>query len=256
MSEVPVFEAGGYRYIKAVFQYSGGVAAQPGYEIERARFARPLCLGDAYGAVERHLKSLGRPSTAFAACELRSPEPFSEQGFYDFNRIYVKTLERWGIYRDGDQPVNPVARTNVCPMYNKPAEPVMYAFSYTVPTARTGSAGRGSFILAGGGDRRARGKTPEETIVRYNDTSPEGLREKVEYVVEEMERRLHLLGFSWKDAVSTQLYTVQNIGHLIGEVLAARGAGEGGLAWTYARPPVIGLEYEMDVRGPAREIVI
>ena len=72
----------------------------------------------------------------------------------------------------------------------------------------------------------------------------------------EMERRLTLLGFSWKDAVTTQVYTVQNIGHLVGEVLAARGACEGGLVWTYSRPPVIGLEYEMDVRGAAREIVI
>ena len=254
MSDVPVFEAGGYRYIKAVFQYSGGVAAQPGFEIERARFATPLRLADAYAAVEAHLKALGRPSAAFAACELRSPEPFTEQGFYDFNKVYVQTLERWGIYKGGEQPVNPVARTNVCPMYNKPAEPVMYAFSYTVPAR--GSASRGSFITAGGGERRDSGKPREEGIVRYNDTSPEGLREKVAYVVSEMERRLTLLGFSWKDAVTTQVYTVQNIGHLVGEALAARGACEGGLVWTYSRPPVIGLEYEMDVRGAAREIVI
>jgi len=65
-----------------------------------------------------------------------------------------------------------------------------------------------------------------------------------------------LLGLSWKDAVSTQAYTVQNIGHLVGEALAARGACEGGLVWYYARPPVVGLEFEMDVRGAARELVI
>jgi hypothetical protein len=253
MSEVPVFEAGGYRYIKAFFQYSGGVAAQPGYEIERARFAKPLRLADAYAAVEAHLKALGRPTTAFAACELRSPDPFTEQGFYEFNKVYVQTLARWGIYEDGEQPVNPVARTNVCPMYDKPAEPVMYGFSYTVPSA----ASRGSFIISGSGERRAGpGRTPQESALPYGDTSPEGLREKVEYVVAEMERRLTLLGFSWKDAVTTQAYTVQNIGHLVGEVLAARGACAGGLVWTYARPPVVGLEYEMDVRGAAREIVI
>ena len=70
--DVPVFEPGGYRYIKAFFQYSGGVAAEPGYEIERARFGKPLRLADAYPAVEAHLQALGRPSTAFAACELRS----------------------------------------------------------------------------------------------------------------------------------------------------------------------------------------
>src|SRR5438045_189783 len=64
------FEPGGYRYIRGVFQYSAGVAAQPGFELERARFARPLSLVQGFAAVEAHLKSLGRPSTAFAACEL------------------------------------------------------------------------------------------------------------------------------------------------------------------------------------------
>ena len=44
---VETFAAGNYRYIKAVFQYSGGVAAEPGYEIERVRFAKPLPLNDA-----------------------------------------------------------------------------------------------------------------------------------------------------------------------------------------------------------------
>ncbi len=253
--ELPVFQAGNYRYIKAVFQYSGGVAAEPGYEIERTRFAKPLPLADAYAAVEAHLKSLGRPTTAFAACELRTPEPFTEQGFIDFNKVYVTTLERWGIYQGGDQPVNPVARTNVCPMYEKPAEPVMYAFSYTVPAQR-GAASRGSFIVSGGGEAGTTGKTYRERTVRFGDTSPEGLREKVAFVFAEMERRLKLLGFSWNDAITTQAYTVQNIGHLVGEIMAAQGATRGGLVWYYARPPVIGLEYEMDVRGAARELVI
>ena len=253
--DAPVFEAGNYRYIEAVFQYSGGVAAEPGYEIERARFARPLPLADSYAAVEAHLKSIGRPTTAFAACELRTPEPFTDQGFIDFNKVYVKTLERWGIYKDGDQPVNPVARTNVCPMYDKPTEPVMYAFSYTV-AAQRGSSSRGSFIVSGGGEARSTGKTYQERTVRLGDTSPEGMREKVGFVFAEMERRLKLLGFSWDAAVTTQAYTVQNIGHLVGEMMAAQGATRGGLVWYYARPPVIGLEYEMDVRGAARELVL
>jgi hypothetical protein len=253
MADVAVFEAGGYRYIPAVFQYSGGVAAERGYEIERARFAKPLPLARAFTTVEAHLRAIGRPTAAFAACELRSPEPFTEQGFHDFNKAYVTTLERWGIYTGGDAPVNPVARTNVCPMYGRPAEPVMYAFSYTV-AAKDGA--RGSFITSGGGESRLQGKTHSERIVRLNDTSPEGLREKVTSVVAEMERRLAALGFSWKDAVTTEAYTVQNIGHLVGEVLASRGACEGGLVWTYARPPVVGLEYEMDVRGAAREIML
>lgn len=250
MSSVIVFKEGGYRYLKAVFQYSSGVAAEPGFEIERARLYKPLPLAEGFAAVEAHLKALGRPSTAFAACELRSAQPFSEQGFHDFNREYVKTLARWGIYKDE---VNPVARTNVCPEYDKPAQPSLYAFSYTVPAA---SAKRGSFIIAGGGDRRGGTGSPAELIVRYGETTPDAMREKVRYVVAEMERRLAALGFSWKDALSTQAYSVQDIGALVGPEIAARGAAGGGLSWHFARPPVIGLEYEMDVRGAARELVI
>src|SRR5204862_4728443 len=110
MSEVIVFAPGGFRYIKSVFQYSAGAATEPGFEIHRARLARPLPLAEGFRAAERHLAAQGRPATAFCACELRSPEPFSEQGFIDFNRGYVQTLERWGLYKEG---INPVARTDV-----------------------------------------------------------------------------------------------------------------------------------------------
>lgn len=250
MSEVIVFKEGGYRYIKAVFQYSSGVAAEPGYEIERARLAQPLPLAAGFAAVEAHLKALGRPSTAFAACELRSPAPFSEQGFLDFNREYVQTLERWGLYRDG---INPVARTNVCPEHDRPAAPALYAFSYTLPVAQ---ARRGSFIIAGGGEARGGPGTFAERTVRHGETTPDAMREKLRFVVAEMEERLAALGFSWKDAVSTQAYTVQDIGALVGPELAARGAAAGGVEWHFARPPVVGLEYEMDVRGAARELLL
>ena len=250
MTDTVVFVPGGYRYIPAVFQYSGGVAAEPGFEIERARFMKPLPLAEAFTAIESHLASIGRPTTAFAQCELRSPAPFTDQGFVDFNKHYVGTLERWGIYNDG---VNPVARTNVCPMYDAPAEPSLLAFSYTVPVTNTR---RRTFTLSGGGDAHDGSQPYRERIVRSGDTSPEGLREKVVFVIEEMERRLKALGFGWQDAVTTQAYTVQNIGHLVGEELGRRGAIAGGLVWYYVRPPVIGLEYEMDVRGAARELIL
>ena len=258
MAEVIVFKSGGYRYIKAGFQFSSGVAAEAGFALERARLARPLALAAGFAAVEAHLAALARPSTAFAACELRSAEPFSEQGFEDFNREYVKTLARWGIYRDG---VNPVARTNVCPRYDKPREPVLYAFSYTVPA----DSRRGSFIIAGGAEVRGGPNGPKKPgeeqnyaarTVRYGETSADALREKVRYVVELMEGRLKALGYGWADAITTSAYTVHDIGALIGPEIAARGAAAGGLAWHLARPPVQGLEFEMDVRGAAREIVL
>ncbi len=249
MSDVVVFKPGGYRYIKAGFQFSSGVAAETGFEIERARLLRPLPLSAGFAAVEAHLSALGRPSTAFTACELRSAEPFTEKGFEDFNREYVKTLARWGIYRNQ---ANPVARTNVCPYYDKPREAVLHAFSYTVPA----SSQRGSFIVAGGAEVRGGPEGYAARTVRYRESSPQALLEKVRFVVELMEQRLKVLGFSWKDAVSTQAYTVHDIGVLVGPEIAARGAGGGGLAWHFARPPVVDLEFEMDVRGAAREIVL
>lgn len=250
MGNSVLFEAGGYRYEPSVFQYSAGVAAEPGFELERVRFRLPLPLAEAFAAVEAHLGRLGRPTTAFAGCELRSPDAFTDQGFKDFNRLYVSTLERWGLFRND---VNPVARTNVCPAYRKPAVPSMAAFSYTVPTDDRKSR---SFVLSGGGDARPGSAPYNERIIRLNDTSPEGLREKVLFVINEMQRRMTTLGFDWADATSTQAYTVHNIGHLVGELLADRGAIDAGLVWVYARPPVIGLDYEMDVRGLARERVI
>jgi len=92
--------------------------------------------------------------------------------------------------------------------------------------------------------------------VRYGETSPGAMREKMRHVLAEMERRMASLGFSWRDAVGTQAYTVHDIGALIGPEIAARGAAAGGLCWHLARPPVVGLEYEMDVRGAAREIAL
>ena len=250
MSDVTIFREGGYRYIKAVFQYSSGVAAEPGFEIERVRLLKPLPLAAGLAAVETYLSGIGRPSTAFAACELRSPAPYTERGFDDFNREYVKTLARWGIYKNE---INPVARTNVCPEYDKPAGPSLYAFSHTVPAP---GAKRGSFIIAGSGELRGGAGSLSERIVRYGEISPEAMRDKARFVVAEMERRLAALGFSWSDAVSTQAYSVQDIGALVGPEIAARGAASGGLSWHVARPPLVGLEYEMDVRGAARELVI
>jgi hypothetical protein len=244
---VAIFDAGGYRYLEGMFQYSGGAAAQPGFEIVRARFALPLALQDGFRAIEAHIKAAGRPLASLCACELRSPEPFTEQGFTEFNRKYVQTLECWGLYRDGR---NPVARTNVCPAYDTPAEPSFYAFSYTVPTRSS----RGSFMVAGSAEAPEGKGNYRDHVIRSGDVSIDGLREKMRFVMGEMEARLAALGFAWKDACSTQVYTVRDVGALIEQEIFAKGGAPGGLSWHFCRPPVAGLDYEMDVRGAAREL--
>lgn len=161
----------------------------------------------------------------------------------------MQTLERWGIYKDE---INPVARTNICPEFDKLAVPSIYAFSYTVPARSE----RGSFIIAGGGDAIEGKQSIKESIVRYSESSREAMREKVRFVVSAMEERLKALGFGWHDAISTHAYTVRDIGSLVGDEIGRRGVAPGGLAWHFCRPAIVGLEYEMDVRGAAREIMV
>src|SRR4051812_13322794 len=92
MPAVQSFAPGGYRFITHAFQYSGGVATERGFHIERARFARPVPLTQGFDAIEAYLARLGRPPTAFCACELRSPAQFTDAGFVAFTRIYVERL--------------------------------------------------------------------------------------------------------------------------------------------------------------------
>src|ERR687886_535857 len=93
------FEARGVPSIPGPFQYSAGVAALPGFAIERIRLHAPVPLADGFALAERLIGEAGRPPTSFFACELRSPAPFTDEGFRAFNETYVGTLERWGLFR-------------------------------------------------------------------------------------------------------------------------------------------------------------
>jgi hypothetical protein len=245
------FDPGGYRFIhvEGVFQFSSGVLAEPGYAIERARLPRPLPLADGFAAVERHLEAIGRPTTAFCACELRSPAPFTEQGFVDFNRVYVGTLERWGVFADG---VNPVSRTNVCPIEDAPPEPSLHAFCYTVER----DASIPTFVIAGNSEAAQGPGEYRDTIVRRGETSVDAMGDKLRFVRAEQEERLRVLGLTWRDVVTTQAYSEHDIGPLIREELFRYGATTGAMTWHVARPPVVDLEFEMDARTVVRDIVL
>jgi hypothetical protein len=248
MADVQVFRPGGYRFIRAVFQYSGGVAALPGFRIRRVRFARPVPLADGFQRIEKILQAAGRPPTAFCQCELRSPAPFTEEGFRAFNEIYAGTLFRWSIF---DGQTNPVARSNVCPAADPPTEPSFHAFSYTETTTDAAP----SFVVAGSGEAPEGHANYRDHIVRLGDTSPDGLREKARFVLDEMERRMGALGFTWRDTTATQVYTVYDLHPFLAEEIVKRGAAHAGLTLQYCRPPVVGLDYEMDCRGLAVEQV-
>lgn len=247
MAAVASFADGGYRFIPGPFQYSGGVCAERGFAIERVRFRRWLPMNEGFAAIRAHLERSGRPLTAFCACELRSPAPFTEAGFVAFNREYIQPLEQWNIVRAG---VNPVARSNVCPESGAPAAPSFYGFSYTVP-AEAGAVP--SFVVSGSAEAREGAGSYRERTVRLGDRSPPALREKAAVVLDEMERRLGLLGVGWEAVTGIHAYTVYDIHPLLQLEFAARGALRGGIGWHFARPPVLDLDFEMDVRGVTHE---
>ena len=232
-------KAAGYAFLEGVFPYSQGVRALPGFAIERARFSCPVPLRQGFRLIELHLKSLNRPRTALCAAELRSPKPFSFGGFAEFNRGYVAVLEDWGIYRDG---LNPVARSNVAPELDPPKEPCFYAFCYTVP----GGAGK-DFVVAGSGEWPEGGRFPEDIVAR-GDTSAEGLKKKAARVMETMSARLRGLNARWDDASAVQVYTVHPFSFPMKGNLA--------LTWHYCRPPIEGLDYEMDLRAVSVERIV
>lgn len=246
---VSTFAAGNYRFIPSVFQYSSGAVAEAGFEIERVRFDRLVPLAEGFAQIAKYIQADGRPLTSFCACELRSPAAFTDEGFRAFNLHYVRTLAEWGIY---DGTTNPVARSNVCPEIDPPAEPSFYAFSFTRSSQTTSP----SFVIAGGAEAREGAGPYAERIVRCRDLSPDGIRDKVRFTTSAMEQRLAAFGFGWKDSTGVQAYSIRDFHPVLADELVRRGATRSGLTWHFARPPVIDLEYEMDCRRVLREVVI
>jgi hypothetical protein len=71
-----------------------------------------------------------------------------------------------------------------------------------------------------------------------------------------MEQRITALGFGWADVTATQVYTIFDIHPCLPDEIVRRRASLGGLTWHFARPPVVGLDFEMDARSVDHERVI
>jgi hypothetical protein len=240
---------GGYSFLKGIAPYSAGAVADMDLGIERVRLAKPLPLGAAFARLDAHLAELGRPPQALCGMELRSPKPFTFKGFNDFNAGYVQFLEKRNMLVNG---LNPVARTNVAPEIAPPPEPAVYAFSYTI-LAR---AARRSFIVAGAGELPEGSLDPHD-VVRRGEDSLDALTEKARFVLGLMDARVHGLGGAWDEVTAVDVYTVHDIAPLVAPLIVPRtGNARHGVGWHYTRPPIVGIEYEMDVRACAREIVL
>lgn len=229
---------GGYIYLPAGYPFSSGAAAMPGFEVVSATFRRPVPWREGFEMIERRLAAEKRPKQALCGVELRCPAPMTPDGFHEFNTGYRAILEDWDIIIDG---VNPVGRTNVSPVVSPPSETLMYGFSYTVENRNAPP----TFCGAGGGETQGDG------IVREGDASPDGMRAKAARVMDIMEERLFGLGMQWSDVTAVNVYTASINADWLAPQLLTRMGPEAvhGIHWFLSRPPIIGLDFEMDLRG-------
>ena len=239
--------AGQYRFLPGIEPFSAGAVAMAGHEVVHVTLQTVKPWRDGFALIDARLREVARPRAALCAIELRSPRPFSFGGFDEFNGAYRKLLESWGLLVEG---INPIARTNVAPLVGAPAEPSLFGFSYIVPS---GDPGPPTFVVAGSGDLR--GRTAAD-IVRHGDTTADGMTEKAAYVMSTQAQRLAGLGSTWAEVTAVDIYTAHPIrGFLERELLAVMGpAAIHGVHWYLSRPPIEGLEYEMDMRGVRREV--
>ena len=239
---------GGYDFLQGIEPYSCGVVARQGYEIVHTTMRDPIPWRAGFDQIDATLQEAGRAHSALCAIQLRSPAPWTMRGFIYFNATYCAVLEEWDLYVDG---MNPIARTNVAPLYEAPVEPVLHAFSYTVPAPE---AGPHTFIVAGAGEVED-GILEEDRILRSGETSPAAMREKAAHVIATMDARLRGLQCGWGDVTTVDVYTVHPIDQLVDEtVLAGMGAARRhGFNWLHSRPPVVDIEFEMDMRGTRQE---
>ena len=241
--------SGRYRFLKGIAPYSCGVVAEEGYQIVHVtlREATPWRAG--FDRIEAHLKASNLDRDALCGVELRSPEPFSMQGFIDFNRDYCARLEAWGLYVDG---VNPIARTNVSPVHGPPPAPAVHGFSYLEPGKGATAA---TLVIAGAGEL-VDGALQEDRIIRSGDTSPAAIAQKADYVMQVMAERLRGLGGNWEQINTVDVYTVHPLDTLVDRLAAWSPVARHGFVHHVTRPPVKDIEFEMDMRSVDKELVV
>jgi hypothetical protein len=241
---------GNYEFLPGIAPFSSGVVAMSGYQVVHVTLRRPMPYKKGFELIDAHLRSESRPRQALCAIELRIGEALSFDGFASFNEGYRALLTEWNILIDG---VNPIARTNVAPVVDAPAEPSLYGFAYTGP----GGPGTPTFVVAGSGEMQDR-SLEARGIVRAGETSPGAMKEKAAFVMGVMRDRLHGLGADWPDVTAINVYTAQPIDSFLTDTILRQvgAAAIHGVTWHLSRPPVADLAFEMDMRGVARRLFV
>lgn len=242
-------EKGNYRFLKGGPAFSEAVVADAGYRIVHVTLLQPPAIPDGFDFIAAYLKKAGRPVNAVCAIQLRLPKPLSPDGFAVFNTsLYRPALEKYDLLVDG---VSPMTRSNLAIELNPPSDPILYGFGYTLPGEQSGTAR--DFVLAGAADL-----DKDRNVIRAGETSDEAMREKALFEMNDLSERLNELGLAWQDCTTVNVYTVHNVmPYLVEGILKPIGRAQmEGVKWYFMRPPILGLEMEIDARRTMQEIYI
>eukprot|EP01037_Dinobryon_pediforme_P010942 gene10942-11025_t len=190
-----------------------------------------------------YLCSRGRPMSALAACELRSPATMSRSAFPAFNAIYAGLLRDNGF---GAEDAHPIARSNMAPQFDPPAEATLFAFTFAMPCE--GQGGR-DFLISG------KPENTETGIIAPGDVSDAGMHAKAAYVITQLQAWTQALGGDWRDVNGAQAYTIRSLDGVVA-TLRQGGLADAGLTLFPAYPPIDWCEFEIDVRAVSIELTI
>jgi hypothetical protein len=231
-----------YSFIPAVSPYSAGARASRGFELAALRLLDYHSLNRGFEVVDNWVGGQKLPPSAIVGFELRIPEALNFDQFETFNLVYRQLLSDRGLLLGG---LNPIARTTVVPLLNPPMGPAVVGAFVVRPSKDSG--GR-DFLVAGAGEN-AGGVLDADAIVAPGKTTGAELNPKVDEVLGQMLERVDALGSDGGSATVINVYSAHEIAGLserIGSVLPSV------LRWGYvrwlARPPIVGIEFEMDMR--------
>ena len=220
------------------------------------RLRRPLPFGAGLGIIGAVLEAQARPRAALAACELRSPAAMSPDEFKRFNEEYRSRLDADGF---GAVEACPIARSNLAPRFDAPAGNTLFAFTYALPTTPAMPSATPAMVADVGPDFVISGK-PENTaespgVVAPGDVSPAGMRRKCAHVIAALRERVDALGARWSDITGANIYTLQPLDAML-ELFAQNGLLHAGATLVPSLPPLIGFDFEIDVRCVRTERVV
>lgn len=240
---------GSFRFLPALTAYSAGFAASDGYEITALRLLDSPTLSIGLERIDQEINRLGLPASALAGLQLRSPDVFSIEEFGKFNDEYRHLLIDRGLIIDG---INPISRTNVIPIHQKPTAPLIAVAFIVHPSQGQGGC---DYVIAGATE--INGELGSKDIIARGDLSQKGLSSKVECVLDIMLERLHALDVVDERPTTVNVYTVHEIFGLTEKIeLKLRTISRNGYTVWLTRPPARELEFEMDCASYSKWAVI